>query len=103
MGGEGFLGRLRFYLKPEGPIGKNSARHVAILTQVRVSHAVRPNKWKRRSVEQRKVYCMARQGGEVAQALKSLPEGFRQSILKARRGVGGRRARDQLVHSSLIG
>ena len=40
-----------------------------------------------RSLEQRRVYCRAMQGDEVAHALKSfmLLEGFRQSILKDRR------------------
>ena len=62
------------------------------------------NKLKRRSLEQRKVYCKAMQEDEVAHALKSLelPEGFWQSIFKGQE-KGDRRVRDQLVHSSLIG
>ena len=43
-----------------------------LLTQYQFLDTVRPNKWKRRSLEQRKVYCRAAQG-EVAQALK-IPE-----------------------------
>ena len=56
-------------------------------------HRVRPNKLKRWSLEQRKVYCRAMQGDEAPHALKSLklPEGFRQSIFKGqvREGVTG--------------
>ena len=64
---------------------------------------VRPNKLKRRSLEQRKVYFKAMQGDEVAHALKSLElsEGFRQSIFKDRESGGGR-VRDQLAHNFLI-
>ena len=43
-----------------------------------VQCTVRPNKLKPLSLEQRKVYCRAMQGRQVAHALKSLsfPEGF---------------------------
>ena len=57
-------------------------------------HTVRPNRPKPRSLEQRKVYCKAMQGNEVAYALKCLevPEGFWQSIFKSQvkgRGIAG--------------
>ena len=45
---------------------------------------VRPNKLKHRGLVQRKVYCRAIQGEQVAHAQKTpeLPEGFQQSIFK---------------------
>ena len=48
------------------------------------ANTVRPNKLKCQSLQQRKVYCKAMKGDEVAHALKSLelPEGFQQSIFK---------------------
>ena len=57
------------------------------------------------SLEQRKVYCRAMQGDEVAHALKSpeLPEGFRQNIFKGQVRGRGHGVCDQLVHSCLIG
>ena len=56
---------------------------------------VRPNKLKRQSLEQRKVYCKAMQGDEVTQSLKSLelPKRFWQSIFKGQEGGGGLQGR----------
>ena len=54
-------------------------------------------------LEQRKVYCKAMQGDEVAHALKSLelPEGFWQSIFKSQ-VAGGRGGARYMIRSCTI-
>ena len=65
---------------------------------------VRPNKPKRQSLEQRKVYCRAMTEG-VAHAPQNpeIPEGFQQRIFEGQVKERGHRVCDQLVHSSLMG
>ena len=63
-----------------------------------------PNKLKRLSLEQRKVFCRAEKGEQVARGQKDADhhEGFWQSIFKGKVGEGYPRVSDQLVHNSLI-
>ena len=59
----------------------------------------------RQSLEQRKVYCRAKQGEWVAHAQKTpkLLKGFQQNIFKGQVREGRPRLCDQLMHSFLIG
>ena len=56
----------------------SDAVHESVNASSCARRTVRPNKLKCQSREQRKVFCRAMQGDEVAQALRSLklPEGF---------------------------
>ena len=76
-----------------------------VIAQGRVPDPVRPNKPKRRSLEQSKVYGRAKQGEGLAHAPQNLeiPKGFQQSIFKSQVREEGLRVWDQLVHNSLIG
>ena len=62
-----------------------------LLTQYQFLDTVRPNKWKRRSLEQRKVYCRAMQGDWwLMPQSPELLEGLQKSTFKGqvREGCG---------------
>ena len=86
--------------------GGHWPRHARLLPNAGLcaQHTVRPNKTKCQSLEQRKVYCRAKQGERVACAQNpKLPEGFQQSIFRSQVRAGAHRVGDQFMHNSLIG